>query len=184
MALRQSLPELAAELDRRDDTPIAKYGACVGALNKDGVYMYAGAGENTTHTHLDPAENFMLVAHGTKRLQLFAPSDFRYMYPFPSPKYHSSAVPPFTRPEDAPADFPGYAATSPVEVELQRGDMLYLPAYWYHCVHGPDGFNVIFAWWTTIHTNKRDDAPSGNPFDPIRRNEADPAAAIDLSGAP
>ena len=178
MPLRHTLPELERELMRRDDTPLAKYGACVGALNKDGLFMYAGAGANTTHTHLDPAENFLLVARGSKRMQLFAPADYASMYPFPAPKYHSSAVPPFTPPIDAPVEFPAYARTRPVEIELRQGDLLYLPAYWYHCVAGGDDFNVVVAWWTTIHANKRDDAPPGMPFDPVRRNDADTAGAL------
>ena len=171
MQLKRTLPELEAELMRRDDTPLAKFGACVGALNQDGLFMYAGAGANTTHTHLDPAENFLLVCRGQKRMQLFAPADFNSMYPFPAPKYHSSAVPPFTAPRDAPTEFPAYSRTHPVEVELQQGDMLYLPAYWYHCVEGGDQFNVVVAWWTSIHANKRDDGPPGQPFDPVAKNE-------------
>ena len=35
-------------------------------------------------------------------------------------------------------------------------------------MHGTDGFNVIFAWWTEIHPNKRDNAPPGEPFEPTR----------------
>ena len=109
----------------------------------------------------------MMVAAGSKRLQLFAPSDFQYMYPFPSPSYHSSALPPFTDPSGAPPEWEHYRHARPIEVELQEGDMLYLPAFWYHCVQGGDGYNAILAWWTQIHPNKRDNAAS-DKFDPVR----------------
>ena len=166
--LRSRLPELEKELMARADTPLGKYGSCVGRMTEDGIYMYAGAGENTTHTHIDPAENFMFVAAGRKTLQLFPPSDYQFLYPYPAPKYHSSAIPPFTKTSSPPPEFPAYGYSHPIEVTLEAGDMLYLPAFWYHCVHGPDGFNLIFAWWTEIHANKRDDAPPGLPFEPSR----------------
>ena len=92
--------------------------------------MYAGAGENTTHTHVDPAENFLYVAHGRKTLQIFPPSDFARLYPFPGPKYHSSAVPPFTKTINAPSEFAAYHTAHPIELTLEAGDMLYLPAFW------------------------------------------------------
>jgi hypothetical protein len=131
--------------------------------------MYAGAGANTTHTHFDPAENFMFVAAGVKRLQLFAPGDVERLYPWPAPSYHSSAIPPFAETGDASvlADFPAFAHAQPREVELHAGDMLYLPAYWYHAVQGGDGYNVVLAWWADIHANKRDGAASSE-FEAVR----------------
>jgi hypothetical protein len=183
MPLRKALPAMAEHLGSRADTPLARYGACVGALSAGGVHMYAGAGANTTHTHLDPAENFLLVAHGTKRLQLIPPGDFKYIYPFPSPKYHSSAVPPFTDPANCPVEWPFFAKAKPVEVTLEQGDMLYLPAYWYHCVQGGDGHNVVLAWWTEVHERKRDNSEDRS-FEPTRRAyAADCFAGVD-EGAP
>ena len=114
------------------------------------------------------------VAHGTKRLQLFPPSDMEFMYPFPSPKYHSSAVAPFTAPTNAPPEFEHYKNARPIDISLKQGEMLYLPAYWYHCVQGGDGFNVLLAWWTDIHPRKHDDAGS-DEFEEARR--ADPEDA-------
>lgn len=72
----------------------------------------------------------MFVAQGRKTLQLFPPSDYQVLYPYPAPKYHSSAIPPFTPTTEAPAEFPAYAYAHPIEVTLEAGDMLYLPAFW------------------------------------------------------
>lgn len=135
-------------------------GACVGAAASGGPHCYAGAGGNTTHTHYDPAENLMLVARGSKTLQLFAPGDAPRLYPGPNPNYHSSCVAAFAAPSEA-ADGQGeYARAQPVEVQLAQGDMLYLPAFYYHGVRGGDGFNVLLAWWAAIHPSKRDEAES------------------------
>ena len=166
MPLPRYLPEVAADLEVTDN-PFARFGACVGQIASEGVYMYAGAGANTTHTHIDPAENFMFVAAGSKRLQMFAPGDLERLYPWPAPLYHSCAVPPFADPASPPVEFPAFGDAHPIEVELQAGDMLYLPAYWYHAVQGRDGFNVVLAWWTDLHANKSDDALCTD-FDPVR----------------
>jgi hypothetical protein len=167
LPLRDTLPEFADHLDARDDTPLAKYGACVGAAADKGVYMYAGAGANTTQTHFDPAENFLVVARGSKRLQLLAPGEVQRLYPTPNPSYHSTDVPAFTEPGDASDAHAAYRDAQPVTVDLHEGDMLYLPAYWYHGVYGGDGFNVLLAWWSAIHPNKRDDATTA-AFEPVR----------------
>ena len=58
-------------------------------------------------------------------------------------------------PRDAPTEFPAYSRTHPVEVELQQGDMLYLPAYWYHQeeTFAPTGrLNVALSWQFRSHT--------------------------------
>lgn len=165
MPLRRYLRVVADDLDAAD-TPFSRFGACIGQGAAEGVYCYAGAGANTTHTHLDPAENLMFVAAGTKRLQLFAPGDVEHLYPWPAPMYHSSAVPPFSSEKKPPVEFPAYAGALPIEVELREGDMLYLPAFWYHAVQGGDGFNVVLAWWAQVHPNKRDEGSGA--FEPVR----------------
>ena len=128
--------------------------------------MYAGAGANTTQTHFDPAENFLLVAKGSKTLQLFAPSDAAQLYPSPNPTYHSCEVKAFTSPADAPRSLPAYRSASPISALVEEGEMLYLPAYWYHGVTGGDGFNVLLAWWSAIHPNKHDGG--SGLFEPVR----------------
>ena len=150
LKLQETLPELAAHLETREDTPLTRFGVR-GAAAEEGAFMYAGAGENTTQTHFDPAENFLLVVRGSKRLQLFPPGDAALLYPSPNPSYHSSEIKAFTEPRDAPAGYPLYRRAHPVSVSLEEGEMLYLPAYWYHGVTGGDGFNVILAWWTAIN---------------------------------
>ena len=175
LKLQETLPELAAHLETREDTPLTRFGACVGAAAEEGAFMYAGAGENTTQTHFDPAENFLLVVRGSKRLQLFPPGDAALLYPSPNPSYHSSEIKAFTEPRDAPAGYPLYRSAHPVSVSLEEGEMLYLPAYWYHGVTGGDGFNVILAWWTAIHPNKGDDAGAcTGVFESERRHYPDP----------
>ena len=113
---------------------------------------------NVTATHFDRSENLLLVVAGSKRLQLFPPSDATKLYPSPNPTYHSCEVKAFTPPAAAPAGHELYRAARPVSVDLSAGESLYLPAFWYHGVTGGDDFNAILAWWAAIHPNKRDGA--------------------------
>ena len=103
-------------------------------------------------------------------------------------------MPPFASERAPPVEFPAFEHALPIEVELWQvvaislsfspfhglgwplltvaavellqGDMLYLPAFWYHAVQGGDGFNVVLAWWAQVHPNKRDDASGA--FEPTR----------------
>ena len=46
------------------------------------------------------------------------------------------------------------AKASPVEVVLHPGDVLYLPACWWHCVEGSHERNMILNWWYGLHPAK------------------------------
>jgi hypothetical protein len=95
--------------------------------------------------HFDLTENFLVVLRGTKRVLLFAPSESRHLYPFPvtAKTPHMSHVDPI-----APdlAAFPDYAQARGVEVELAAGEMLYVPAFWWHHVRSY-GLNIALNFW-------------------------------------
>ena len=69
-----------------------------------------------------------------------------------------SAVPPLVRPSDAhdTQAFPKFAAARCVDVELQPGEILYLPIYWWHGVSAGAGRNCILNWWFDMSDQKRD----------------------------
>ena len=41
------------------------------------------------------------------------------------------------------------------QVRLVAGDVLYLPACWWHCVEGSAERNMILNWWMDLHPKKR-----------------------------
>ena len=51
--------------------------------------------------------------------------------------------------------FAKVAHARPVEVHLRAGDVLYLPACWWHCVEGSRERNMIVNWWYALHPRKR-----------------------------
>ena len=152
--LRSELPELAAAVDA---APAASHvralaAHCFGELNVEGVYTYFGCDRNVTPTHFDGYENLLLCLYGTKRLWLYPPSDARHLYAGSGAKRDPSraAAPPFQTYEELPATlqatFPQLAHARPLEVTLTAGEVLYLPATWWHCVEGSRDRNMILNW--------------------------------------
>lgn len=159
VALRQELPELDDDLRTAGASPIDALASCFGALQPHGLFTYFGCDRNVTATHFDPSENMMLCLYGTKRLWLYPPSDVHHLYPVAKKDGSRSAAPPFQRYEELPerlrATFPETAHARPIEVNLVAGDILYLPACWWHCVEGSRERNMIVNWWHALHPHKR-----------------------------
>jgi len=153
--LRKWLPEMADDVAAAPGSPGNKYKSAVGGITDAGVYMYFGGGKNTTNTHYDPAENFMLVVSGVKRLVMFPPSEVEYVYPAHHPSYTYSGIPPMTKPSDGfkPQKYPLFKDARSVEIEVRAGEMLYLPIFWYHGVTG-EGRNMILNWWFNMREDK------------------------------
>ena len=160
--LKSELPELDLDLQQAVPSspwPPRLYERCFGPLSPEGVFTYLGCSRNVTATHFDNSENLMLCIHGTKRLWLFPPSDTPFLSPAADLARASRAdAPPFCKWTDLPADlqgaFPALARASPVEVLLEAGDALYLPACYWHCVEGSEGRNMILSYWFGLHPRK------------------------------
>lgn len=132
-------------------------------LTPQGVYTYFGCDRNVTSTHYDRSENLLICIAGTKRLWLYPPSDASNLYPASASDASRSAAPPFQAFEQLTpklkAAYPNLAHARPVEANLRPGDMLYLPACWWHCVEGSRERNMILNWWFALHPTKTARAP-------------------------
>jgi len=158
MPLHKELPELCEDISQAPDSPWAKLASCFGA-NSAGIHTYFGCGRNTTATHFDPSENILVVVCGQKTFELYPPTDVEYLYPTKAPGYVHSAVPPFTSPSDMPEDlkerFKLYENAQPMRADLEAGDVLYLPIFWWHSVTGSMERNMIINWWSDMHDTKK-----------------------------
>jgi hypothetical protein len=110
--------------------------------------LWISGGGITVGLHFDAAENFNFQLRGDKTFELYPPG-VRAYYPMPmfSQTAHISRV--F---RDGPAldsmRFPRFDPTLVTRVRLQAGDVIYIPAYWWHQVtsHGDENVNLNF-WW-------------------------------------
>ena len=115
-------------------------------------YLWVGgAGSNATGLHSDDEDNVLIVTHGLKRVELYAPSARPHLHA--NAKYDSGTE---CCDLDMSLDeagkarkFPRYAGCAPPLVfALPAGSALFIPADWYHAVTSPGisvSVNVFFS---------------------------------------
>ncbi|OAQ77666.1 phospholipase A2 protein family [Purpureocillium lilacinum] len=154
--------------DAQKDIPFARI-----ALQKapDAINLWIGNSKSVTATHKDNFENIFVQVRGRKHFVLLPP--------LCQPCMNEKLLPPATyvrRPQSGgfslevdegkepvpfvtwdPEDLSSNATSlsrlaNPMHVTLEPGDMLYLPAMWYHkvsqsCIPGDEGFVVAINYW-------------------------------------
>lgn len=96
--------------------------------------MFWGHGEQSSNLHYDDNENLMCMCDGEKEFLLFDVGDFSRMYPSSYEEYRSAIDPAHHSPEDHPA----FAEATPYIAHIRKGDVLYVPCYWWHHVRSND----------------------------------------------
>lgn len=117
----------------------------------------------TVQAHFDMKENIACVLAGRRRFTLFPPEQTPNLYP--GPFELTLAGPPVSMVNLADPDFethPNFrqAMQHATIAELEPGDALYIPYFWWHHVEALEDFNVLVNYWW-------DDAKAGlgSPFD-------------------
>ncbi|KAL0081388.1 jmjC domain-containing protein 7 [Phycomyces blakesleeanus] len=149
---------------------------CSEALGKqpDAVNFWFGDSGSTTSLHKDPYENCYAVIRGEKTFVLFPPSEYYCMHEsiYPGAVYEPNSttgslelvpIHPPTKTPWIPVDplspdytrFPRFRHAKPLIITVQEGDMLYLPALWFHHVlqNGDQGVIAINYWYDMEYTN-------------------------------
>ncbi|HVZ30616.1 MAG TPA: cupin-like domain-containing protein [Asticcacaulis sp.] len=116
-------------------------------------------------THYDLFSNVACVAAGKRRFTLFPPDQLANLYPGPLDK--TIAGPPVSMASIENPDFERYprfaeALKHAQTAELEPGDGIYIPYFWWHQVRSLEPFNVLVNYWW-------DDNPPGLglPFDAL-----------------
>ncbi|HEU5138149.1 MAG TPA: cupin-like domain-containing protein [Steroidobacteraceae bacterium] len=102
--------------------------------------------DSITPLHYDGENNLFAHLYGTKEFTIFRPADTQYLYPFPIDSLHAhvSHVDP-----DAPdlQARPKFANAQPLRFTLRPGDLLFLPAFWWHTVRSLGVSISVNCWW-------------------------------------
>ncbi|OZJ04654.1 hypothetical protein BZG36_02891 [Bifiguratus adelaidae] len=141
----------------------------------DAVNFWFGDERSVTTMHKDPYENCYAVLRGQKTFVLIPPTEAMYLHEqaFPPATYeqdpvhnHTLRLKPLEDSEPVPwieldptnpdlSRFPQFSKAKPLTVTVQQGDMLYLPAMWFHQVHqqGEDGVIAVNYWYDIDYQN-------------------------------
>jgi hypothetical protein len=114
-----------------------------------GKFWLSGAGL-ITPLHYDPVETLHWVVRGSKRFVLFVPGVRRY-YPH---SWRTTA--PFISQVDPdapdPTRFPRFPSAAFIDLTVNAGEILYLPAFWWHQVYSltPMNLSINFVWFASM----------------------------------
>jgi hypothetical protein len=112
-------------------------------LNQPCVWI--GKGGTSTCLHTDPNDNFVFMCIGRKRFHLFPPQDLKWLY---LGQVSSSSL--LTSPVDPRnpdlGRYPDFRNTSGSVVDLQQGDLFFLPLGWAHFVESPES-SFTYNYW-------------------------------------
>ena len=115
------------------------------AAEEPAIHFWIGK-QTTTPLHFDFTENLFAQVHGSKRFILFSPQDTDSLYPFSL----AAAMPHLSHVDASAPDlarFPAFAKAMALEADLQAGDVLYLPPFWWHQVIAPAFSISVNFWW-------------------------------------
>lgn len=115
----------------------------------DDIGLWVSPGGNTSPLHYDLDNNFFIQSHGTKKFLMYHPWEFYNLYPNSlfSRTPHTSKVN-----LDNPniKKYPNFTKASPIEIIINAGEMLFLPAYWWHQVYSMDLTVSINIWYPPL----------------------------------
>ncbi len=109
--------------------------------------MWVGSAGAHTPLHHDYMHNVAMQLDGRKRFTLFAPSDTPYLARETNDarRVNYSQI---TRPREVNRKrFREYRRATPIEVELGPGEVLFLPAFWWHEVETLEPSLMLNWWW-------------------------------------
>ena len=140
-----NFPGLFAEdAERRRDLRLDELARWVRRPEPSTLGLFASVhGGTGALMHCADNMNTFLLLEGRKRWTLIDPSYFLLAYPFLSHtnNYQLSLV----RSEEESAELPLFRYCPRYEVELEAGDVLFVPTWWYHCVKNREARTLAVA---------------------------------------
>jgi hypothetical protein len=107
----------------------------------------SGAGA-VTPIHYDVADNLLIQAKGSKEVLIWSPNQHPYLYLQSFGKVHSrQSMIDLTRPN--PDAYPAFSRAVASWGTLQQGDVLFIPAGWFHYVKTVELSVSVNHWWSS-----------------------------------
>jgi hypothetical protein len=141
--MQQSIPREFPQLV--GDLPAPEY---VGRARAH-PHLWFGTEGNLTPLHYDMANNLFAQLRGRKRFLLFHPQDAPRLYPRPADSRHHN-LSQLDPEQDDVAAFPLLAEAQPWTCEVGPGDLLFLPAFWWHQVRSLEVGVSVSVWWAPL----------------------------------
>ncbi len=134
------LPELTADIEL---PPL------VSSSELRSTNLWVSAADTLTPLHFDSSNNLLAQVYGSKRVTLYAPEHSSAMYPYApwTSHPHVSEVD-FKSPD--PQRFPLFTRAAATTAILEAGDVLFLPAFWWHAVETL-ALSISLNFWWRIH---------------------------------
>ncbi len=131
--IMETRPELRADLDL---SWLKRMRRCLFGVS---LQTYVGAADRTTPLHCETTATFFVLAEGRKRWTFFSPASSAIVNPEPEGRgYNFSRVK--TRAPD-PERYPGFAQLTRLTCHMEKGDVLFVPAWMWHEVE-----NLTESW--------------------------------------
>jgi lysine-specific demethylase 8 len=119
-----------------------------GRLHSAALWISARGTRSHLHYDGDRLHNLNAQITGSKHVQLYAPDHMRSLYPYLFTQGRPST---FSQVNVEAVDerrFPLFSGVEGCEGTLERGDLLFIPAYWYHTFKHLGELNVnVNFWW-------------------------------------
>jgi lysine-specific demethylase 8 len=143
LSIRTALPEL---------WPDVRFPPFVDEDKYRQVNLWFGPGNNYSPLHYDPVDNLLTQIRGRKQVILCPPREIARLYPFPF-SYVGSRVSRVNVVSPDLTQFPAWAHADRTLLELDPGEMLFIPVYWWHSMWGIDQNMSINYWWPSRRAN-------------------------------
>lgn len=138
--MQQSIPLQFPELMKEIRVP-----QWISNVRDTSINLWFGR-NSVTPLHYDATNNFFAQQYGEKHFTIFPPSDTGHLYPHPidSKMVHLSSVD-VDNPD--PVAHPNFRLARSIRFTVKAGELLFLPAFWWHQVRSPNVSTSVSIWW-------------------------------------
>lgn len=132
-------------------------------------------------THYDTMDNVLVQVRGRKSIIFYGPFDAQYLY-------LDGDKSPILCPENADlSEYPLLEHATPFHATMEPGDIVFIPALWFHNVRALDFSVAINAFWYHLSEDcydKKDVYGNKDPLPVVRANQSVDSAIKALSALP